>query len=186
MNITILNITKETKTSSTGKPYTVLDIAFKNNTFQGKVEGKKLMPFGANAGAFKALENAQGGTYEITVVKNEKGYNDWTAATPSEAGPALAAGQQQMNTYVPKAAAPSTARPNGTFETPEERAKKQVSITRLATLNTAVAALTPGAKVALKKEDVLELAREFESYVFGIQDAKTDTSFTDMDSDIPE
>jgi len=182
MLIQILNITKTTATSKAGKAYEVLDIAFKNLTFQGKVEGKKLMPFGANANAFNTLKNATGGTYEITVVKNDAGYNDWTNAVPSD-------GQQtelpSLQTYQPKAAANAPARTN-TFETPEERAKKQVYIVRQSSISAAVAALSVGSKVAPKATDVIVYAQELEAFVFGIAPSADNTSgFDDMIDDVP-
>lgn len=187
MQITILSLNKETKIGPSGKPYTVLDIAFKNNTFQGKVEGKKLMEFGANKGAYDVLKNVQSGTYEITVVKNDKGFNDWTNAVLS--GSPVSGVPEQ--TYQPKAAnvsgAVASSANRSTYETPEERQRKQVSITRLATLNTAVATLTVGSKNALRKEDVLALAREYENYVFNIPTISDKADgFSDMSDDIPE
>src|SRR5215469_2509569 len=89
MLIQILNVSKIPATTSKGQAYEQLDIAFKNLTFQGKVEGKKLTPFGDGKAAYDVLTNAvTGQQYEITVVKNGQ-YNNWTAATPaSGAAPA--------------------------------------------------------------------------------------------------
>lgn len=187
INITILNVTKTPAMSKANKPYEFLDIAFKNNTWQGKVEGRKQMPYGANAGAFAKLKDAvPGQTYNITVVKGDSGFNDWTDAALAEAGSAPP--QETSQVYQPKPA-PSqgvSARVN-TFESPEERAKKQLSITRLATLNTAVAALSPGAKSGLKESDIFELAKKMENYVYDIQPVAEDASgFDNMDSDIPD
>lgn len=189
MLISILNITPVPKTTSTGKPYEVLDIAFKNLSFQGKVEGKQLMPFGANAGGFNALKNAQSGQqYEVTVVKNDKGYNDWTAATQAEAG---AASQQPV--YQPQAAygpknanTVPAARPN-TFETPEERAKKQVYIVRQSSISASVAALSVGSKNPPKANDVIDYAKQLEAFVFGIPPLAEDASgFDSMSEDVPD
>ena len=78
MNITILNVAVPTQPTKTGKTYQIADIAYKNNTFQGKVEGKKVMSFGAQAEAFKVLATAQpGDIFNVTVGKNAQGYNDW-------------------------------------------------------------------------------------------------------------
>lgn len=170
MQITILNIAKVQKTSAAGKPYEALDIAYKNDTFQGKVEGKNLMPFGANAGGFKVLANAATGqTYEITVVKNDKGYNDWTNATLLEGGGTQGASPAQAPQRSINAAAPSpsAARVN-TFETPAERAKKQVYIIRQSSLSAAIGTLSPGAKSALKPADVIAAAKEYEAYVLDL------------------
>mgnify|MGYP003353238654 CR=1 FL=1 len=61
MNITLLNVTINTKPTKNGKSYQEADVAYKNNSFQGKVEGKKVMSFGATAEAFKVLAQAQPG-----------------------------------------------------------------------------------------------------------------------------
>lgn len=188
INITILNVTKTPAMSKANKPYEFLDIAFKNNTYQGKVEGKKLMPFGENANAFASLKDAQNGqSFNITVVKNTAGFNDWTAAAAGEAGTAPGPEVSQVYQQSKQASpSPQPARTN-TFETPDERAKKQLSITRLATLNTAVAALSPGAKSGLKESDIFELAKKMENYVYDIQPVAEDASgFDNMDSDIPD
>lgn len=190
LQIQILAVNKQQATTSTGKPYDKLDIAYKNLSFGGKVEGKLVMPFGTTAAAHKVLSNATGGqVYDINVVKNEKGYNDWTSATLSKGDPQVQQEYSQQPPRYASQAAPSPARAS-TFETPEERAKKQVAITRLATLNTAVASLTPGAKAALKPADVIAIAKEFEGYVYNVPTAKESSmdvgsGFDDMDSDVP-
>src|SRR3990167_5960383 len=85
MNITLLSVDIKTVPTKTGS-YQSAEVAYKNNTFQGKVEGKKVMSFGATAGAFKTLLSAQSGdTYEVEVVKNAAGYNDWTSLTKAGA-----------------------------------------------------------------------------------------------------
>lgn len=192
MNITILNVGKATKVGPSGKPYEVLDLAYKNNTFQGKVEGKALMPFGANAGGFNVLKNAQAGqTYEITVVKNDKGYNDWTNATPAEAGAQAAPGLPQQGptqgqVYQGSKPAAAPARTN-TFETPEERSKKQVYIVRQSSLSAAINSLSPGAKSALDFGKVIEIAKHYEAYVFdtGAPEAAQDVDQPFPEDDIP-
>ena len=159
MNITILSVSTTSATGKTGKPYQVLEIAFKNNTF-GKVESKKLMPFGAGKPAFDALLTATAGSsFDITVVKNTAGYNDWTEVTPAGASAAPAASPTT-------AGAKPTTQVKSTYETPEERAKKQAYIVRQSSLSNAVSCLTVGAKSAPKFEDVAALADQFVGYVF--------------------
>lgn len=185
MNITILSVQTLPKTTKAGKPYEVLDMAYKNNTFQGKVEGKQLMPFGANAGGFNTLKGAQAGqTYEITVVKNDAGYNDWTAAslsdgtTPAQTAPAKAA-------YAPAAGPAANGRG---FPTPEERAATQVYIVRQSSLSNAVNSLAAGAKSALDPAKVIETAKIYEAYVLDIASSSSTpdaSGFDNMDSDVP-
>ncbi len=185
LNITILNISPTPATTKSGKPYEVLDIAYKNNTFQGKVEGKKLMPFGPNAPAFAALKGAgPGQSFEITVNKNQQGYNDWTAAAPS-AGYVPISGAAG-NAGLP-AATPAQTRQN-TYETPEERAKKQVYIIKQSSLSAAIATLSPGAKSALKPDEVTALAQHYTDFVLGNDKPagqESATGFDVMSDDIP-
>ncbi len=186
MQIQILNVSVETKSTKTGKSYQQADVAYKNLTFQGKVEGKKLMSFGAQEPAFKALANAQAGsTFEITVVKNAAGYNDWVAATSSNGvvESAGAAQGQSQQTYSPKAA---TIPVKSSYETPEERAKKQIFIIRQSNLSSAINLLSIGSKSPPKVDEVLEVAKQFEGYVLGVQAPVPDASgFDNMDDDIP-
>lgn len=159
MNITILSVSTTTQQSKAGKPYQQLEVAFKNNTF-GKIESKKLMPFGAGKPAFDALLTATAGSsFDVTVVKNDAGYNDWTVVTPAGASAAPAASP------TPAGAKPAT-QVKSTYETPEERAKKQAYIIRQSSLSSAVSCLTVGAKSAPKFEDVAALADQFVGYVF--------------------
>jgi hypothetical protein len=160
LNITLLNVSILTQPTKTGGSYQVADVAYKNNTFQGKVEGKKVMSFGTTAEAFKVLALAQPGeTYEVDVVKNNAGYNDWTKMT--KAG---AVEQAKETTY--KAPPGATASPRSTYETPEERAKKQVYIVRQSSVSSAIAMHSVGAKT-LDVKKVLETAKEIEAHVMG-------------------
>lgn len=162
MNITILSVDVKTVPTAKGS-YQVADIAYKNNTFQGKVEGKKVMSFGATAGAFKVLAEATSGdTFNVTVVKNDKGYNDWTALTRGDAS-AAASSPPSSTAGATKA---STTPTRTTYETPEERAQRQVLIVRQSSVSSALGILSAGTKAPLKIEDVLATAHIIEQYVF--------------------
>jgi hypothetical protein len=162
MNITILSVDIKTKPNSRGGTYQDAEVAYKNNTYQGKVEGKSVRSFGAQEAAFKVLATAQPGeTYDVTVVKNEKGFNDWTAMQK--------AGIVQGNVAAPAGATKvtgATAAPKSTYETPEERAKKQVYIVRQSSVSSAIAIHSVGAKT-LGLDPVLDTARRIEAYVLG-------------------
>jgi hypothetical protein len=171
MNITILSV--DIKTTPTAKgSYQTADVAYKNNTFQGKVEGKKVMSFGATASSFKTLTQATSGeTYEVEVVKNDKGYNDWISM--SKAG---AASSEPTQGAAAKPSASSTAAPRSNYETPEERAQRQVYIIRQSSISAAVSSLAAGAKAAVEPSKVLAVAKQYEDYVLG----KGPTGFEDM------
>ena len=163
MNITILSVDIKTVPTAKGS-YQTADVAYKNNSFQGKVEGKKVMSFGATKDSFSTLALAQPGeSYEVTIVKNDKGYNDWVSMAKAEAGassPAVSA---------PAGGKAPAATPRSTYETPEERAQRQVLIVRQSSLSAAVNLLLAGAKTPPSVESVLAVAKQFEDYVFGKQ-----------------
>lgn len=195
MQIQILNVTKIPATTSKGEAYTALEVAFKNITFQGKVEGKKLTPYGNGKAAYTSLANAQPGQfYDITIVK-ENGYNNWTAATLGQEGQVLdsaraAPPNRQTSAATSGYANAVPSRQASTFETPEERAKKQIYIVRQSSISSAIAALSTGAKAPVKIEDVLGYAKGLEAYVFGQQEFTKDehgpsSGFDDMNDDIP-
>jgi hypothetical protein len=179
-----LNVTVSTLPTKTGKTYQSADVAYKNLTFQGKVEGKKLASFGAQEGSFKVASTAQpGDVFEVEVVKNAAGYNDWVSM--QKAG-ATTAGT--VNTSVPAgvpARAGATAAPRSTYETPEERAKKQVYIVRQSSVSSAISLHSVGAKT-LDLDKVLDTARKVEAYVLGTG-ANTGgaTGFDDL-PDVPD
>jgi len=183
LQIQIIATAQETKPTAKGS-YTQLEVTYKNLTYQGKVESKKVMSFGAGASAFNTLKDAQAGSqWEVTVVKNAQGYNDWTAvvaatgvAAPAAAPAGLSTGKAQLG-------------PKSTYETPEERAQRQILIVRQSSVSAAVSTLSVGAK-AVKPADVIAVAKEYEAYVFGIADAGSsvgNNAFADLpDFDVPE
>lgn len=187
MQIQLLSNQVTTQTNSKGKPMQVLEVAYKNLTFQGKVESKKLFDFGVQADSFKVLAAASPTTtFEVEVVKNNAGYNDWVKVTRADVTSATA----QATSSGPSRAgtSPASAAPKGNWETPEERAKKQVYIIRQSSLNVAVAALAVGAKKPLDAGEIIGLAKQLEAFVL---DTGADVSevvkqdIESMDEDIP-
>ena len=177
MNITLLSVDIKTVPTAKGS-YQTADVAYKNNSFQGKVEGKKVMSFGATKDSFSTLALAQPGeSYEVTIVKNDKGYNDWVSMAKAEAGassPAVSA---------PAGGKAPAATPRSTYETPEERAQRQVLIVRQSSLSAAVNMLLAGAKTPPPVENVLAIAKQFEDYVFGKQALGP---ISEMENDFPQ
>ena len=179
MNITILSIDIKTVPTTKGS-YQTADVAYKNNSFQGKVEGKKVMSFGATKDSFATLAQAQPGqTYEVQIVKNEKGFNDWVSMAQAVPGAASPVATPQAGVV---GKAPATS-PRSTYETPEERAQRQVLIVRQSSLSSAATVLTAGAKTLPSAQAVVDLAKVFEAYVFGTEVSTDDGSITAMQSD---
>ena len=173
--IRIINVASVTKPAAKGS-YIQLDVAF-TNLSSNKTEGKKIMSFALKE-TYEALKNATNGEeYTITTKKNEKtGYWDWVGATKDGGG----GGGQTVP--APK----GNASPKSTYETPEERAQKQVYIVRQSSLTNAIATMKLD-KAALDPADVIRVAQMYEDYVFQkpIDEDSPIKGFDSMDDDIP-
>jgi len=62
---------------------------------------------------------------------------------------------------------PATASPKSNYETPEERAKKQVYIVRQSSIANAIALLSSNGGKKNTTEEAIAVAKQFEAYVFG-------------------
>jgi hypothetical protein len=184
LQIQILSVTQvQHPTRTPGKTTPKLDLAYKNLTFGGKVEGKALFSFGDQANAFKALAGANSGdVFEVEVVKNASGFNDWVSVKKSD-GTSTAPTASSNG----RSAAPAQPVTRSTYETPEERAKKQIYIVRQSSISNAIDALSVGAKTAPAVQDILTTAAQFEEYVFGNSNDVGEDGFKDLDNmdDVP-
>lgn len=119
---------------------------------KGKDFTKKIMDF-ANRDVYNLLKNAKvGEEYDVAVEKDNNGYWQWKTVTK-----AAAAGASSGGTV-----ASSTVR--STYETPEERAKRQMMIVRQSSLAQAVTYFNK-LESAVPVSDVIELAEQFENWV---------------------
>jgi acyl-CoA thioesterase len=181
MKIKIIAVELSSATDKKGKPYQIVEVSYKNLTFQGKVESRKLMPFGGTVETNKLFSKAAANEfYEVEVVKNAAGFNEWVSANKVEDEPETASTASQTTPI------------RSTYETPEERAKKQVYIVRQSSLTSAMTYhdLTKTKNVSI--DLILATAKEFENYVFGIvgkpivtSPLASVTSLADMEDDIP-
>lgn len=166
MQISILTTATTSATSANGKPYQKLEVNYKDLGF-GKVASKTLLPFGAQKAAFDGLVGAStGSVFNITVVKNDKGYNDWTAVSEAPPG-ALGVGTLEVpsGNYSVSSQKTSPTAVKSTYETPEERAKKQIYIIKQSSLTNAINTLSVGSKSAPAADAVLALASTYSSWV---------------------
>lgn len=179
MNITILNVVKTSKNDKNGKPFHTLEVAYKNNTFQGKVEGFKVTQFQK---AFNDVAVLQPGeTVEVNIEK-KNGFNEWVSVS-KEGGPQVVASSTERVQKQPSSGDMYRSKQSSvsTYETAEERAKKQVYIVRQSSIASAVSALSVGAKSSIKVSDVLSYARELEAYVFNLGGATGFDDIPDLD-----
>jgi len=167
MQVTILSVTVEHVPGKNGG-YKKAEVAYKDE--QGKVAGKKIMSF-VNPVVFNAISEAQSG--EVFTIESEKdgnGYWQWTKATKGATSQVVAK-------------ASGNPSPKSNYETPEERAKKQVYIVRQSSVASAIQLLSSNGGKKNTPEEVIQIASQFEKYVFGDEDIVTDI-FT-MKEDIP-
>ena len=186
MQIQVLSTSVVTLMSKANKPYQQLEVAFKNLTF-GKIESKKLMPFGAQEGAFKALSGAkQGDVFEVTVVKNAAGFNDWTSCVQAAPGttPDVTAQSNTAGAIMGAGSINKSVQVKSTYETPEERAIKQRYIIKQSSLSGAINLLTVGAKSPPTVEAILALADTLVAYVMETPEAVVKKDLFDMPDDV--
>jgi hypothetical protein len=153
-------------------------------TATGKVTSKTLLSF-VHEDVFNLVTAAQMDdvfTVELTkeAGKDGKEYWQWVSATKGESAPASATASSKTGTTAVSA-------PRNTYETPEERAQKQVYIVRQSSITAALTLLlnTGEAKKPAQTtvQNVIDVAKQFEKYVFG-QDAMT--AIMNMANDLPE
>ena len=183
MQIEVLSTSVEDK----GK-YKQLEVAYKGG--DGKVSSKKIMSFAA-PDVFKVLANSkQGDIFDVTTVKNDKGYWDWIlvlngSANGSASGSASDSANGSASGSV-KAATTSSPTPRSTYETPEERANRQVLIVRQSSVSNAIEFYKLNAKKQPSTQEIIEVAQFFENYVFGKNTSpKFDGGLAEMNDDIP-
>jgi hypothetical protein len=97
--------------------------------------------------------------------KNDKGFWDWIAASIANSVNAGSAGSPEPTTKA--SGSTSFTSPKSTYETPEERAKKQVYIVRQSSISAAIDTLKTDKKNPTK-EEVVATAQFYESFVFGV------------------
>jgi len=180
MIITIVNVSSPESKGT----WQSLEVIYKDE--MGRTNNRNIVSFGKTAKTFVDIQEYANGdvvevTTEQTTGKDGKPYNNWIAVgavgtVPKSSAPAAKSSPTAT-------AAPKAAGGGGNWETPEERAKRQVFIIRQSSLSTAVATLAIGGKPTPTGKAVIALAKEYEAYVFGLD---TDVAnFDDFDDDIP-
>ena len=158
-------------TTKTNKPYEFVDLMYKNKSFQDKVEGKKVMPFG-NKEVFEVLKNSEkDDVFFIGRTKNADGFWDWDKIS-AESNTSRQV--EEVGHPISKSPISKPASTGGNWETAEDRAKKQVYIIRQSSLTNAVNTLVGN----VNPEDVKVTAQTYINFVLGIND--TDISGEDI------
>lgn len=180
--VKILNVDVENVVKGKSR-YSIANVAYMVN---GEARTQKVLDF-ANPAVFKQLPGLVGQDVIVTVTKNDAGYNQWSAIGDSaQESSAQSSGQSVPRTGGPASTGPSNSsagttppRPS-TFETPAERANKQVYIVKQSSLSSAIA-LASGNKEKATAEDIIKTAQQFVDYVFGTPDtSKMETLESDV------
>ena len=162
MLITLVDVSTPQVTKTAKGQYQAIEVSYKNE--QGQIQGKKLMSF-SNPAVFKAIQKfAKGDVLNVEAVKDDQGYWQWKAVAKSDGSAPVAT--------APKPAVSGGKVTGSNYETPEERAKRQVYIVRQSSISSAIELLKSNGN-DVKVENVLSVAKELEAYVFG--NTSTDT-----------
>lgn len=95
--------------------------------------------------------------------KNDKGFWEVQSITKNDGGAQAPASNPTI------AGAKATVSPKSTYETPEERAQKQVYIVRQSSISNAIDLLAANGGKKNTVDDVIDVAKVFEAYVFGVE-----------------
>ena len=159
-----------THAAKNGRTYQSIEVTYKND--QGQVANKKLMSF-SNPTVFNHIKDLTKGTaINVTTVKDANGYWQWTGIGEDAV----------IGTIDAKPAATGGRVTGSNYETKEERAARQILIVRQSSLSSAVELLGAGKSVS----DVINVAKQFEEYVFGKDANPTkEVNFDNLEDDIP-
>jgi len=160
MQITILSVSVEHVPGKNGG-YDKAEVAYKDA--DGKVAGKNLVSFNAPEAFAVVKASGNGDVLDVTTEKDAKGYWQWTKVVKLDAAQ-VAAAPKAADAPVGKAGANPT--PKNTYETPEERAFKQLCIVRQTGIERALNTLQVLTGDKFTVEDVIAVARQYEAYVF--------------------
>lgn len=164
--------------------YKMAEITFKDLA-KGQTSSKKLMSF-SNPVVYKTLVDAKKGeVYTIEMQKNDKGFWDWTAASTATGVNTASGGSPEATTKT--SGSSGFASPKSTYETPEERAKKQIYIVRQSSISAAIDTLKTDKKNP-SKEEVVSVAKFYEAFVFGLDTEPVklaDIPTFDEEEDVP-
>lgn len=143
-------------------------------SFAGEARTQNIMSF-VNPEVFKRVTDPGiiGTEVEVTLTKNAAGYNEWAAV--GDAGSVKGVDSASVGSV----GAPAATRVTGSnYETPAERAQKQVYIVKQSSITAAISFLKDSTPNNFTQENVIETAQGFVDYVFG-----TDKSMAGLKSD---
>lgn len=130
-------------------------------TYNGEARTQNIMSF-TNPAIFKAVQEKVGQEVEIQITKNAAGYNEWASLDDIGSGASASSPPEGAPT---KAAQPATRVTGSNYETPAERAARQVYIVKQSSISAAVA-LAANNKEKATPAEIIATAQTFVDYVF--------------------
>lgn len=158
MRIKILDCSVEHVVKGKSK-YSKATVAY---SYNGEARTQNIMSF-TNPAVFAKVQESVGKEMEVTITKNDAGYNQWASLEEPGSG-----GEQTSAATSSYTAAPNSigVRVTGSnYETPVERAKKQVYIVKQSSISAAIA-LAANNKEKTSPTDVIATAQTFVDWVF--------------------
>lgn len=171
MRVKILDVAVENVVKGKSR-YSKAAVAY---SYNGEARTQNIMSF-VNPGVWKIITDPAiiGTEVEVNLTKNAAGYNEWAGIGEAGSAPPAPSGGVQTPT-----SSPAPTRVTGSnYETPAERAQRQVYIVKQSSLSNAVNILSHANKDKLQVEEVLDLAQKLTDFVFD-----TDNSIEGMKSD---
>lgn len=167
----VLQDTRVEEVQKGSNKYEILHVTYTDGNYNNT---KKIVSF-SNPAVYKALKDmSPGSQFSVSETQNGK-FKNWSQiflngtesvkSVPTNrntAGPQAAPSNSNVSTQV-----------RSTYETPEERAQRQVYIIRQSSLERAVETLTPGSKAPLDPSAVIALASVYTDYVLGTRPQET-------------
>lgn len=151
------------------------EVANVNYLYNGDAKTTKIMSF-SNPQVFKDVQKLVGKTVEVQTTQNGK-YTNWAKLEPVVASDDAPAGKSDVVKSV---------QARSTYETPEERSKRQLMIVRQSSISNAIAYykdIVDGGNEPATVDTVLNLAQQFVDFVYGNDDG---LPIEKLDNDIPE
>jgi hypothetical protein len=146
-------------------------------SYNGEARTQNIMSF-TNPAIFKAVQEKVGQEVEITITKNAAGYNEWASLDDIGSGASSQASTLPSSAPPAASAGPTTRVTGSNYETPAERAAKQVYIVKQSSISAAVA-LAGNNKEKQTAAEIIKTAQEFVDFVFD-----KDTSMDSLQSDV--
>ncbi len=161
MRVKILDVAVENIVKGKSR-YSKAAVAY---SFNGEARTQNIMSF-ANPAVFKAVQDKVGQEVDVVLTKNAAGYNEWASIDAADGGasPATASPNPQ---YAPNTGdkVAATRITGSNYETPQERASKQVYIVKQSSLSAAINLATANKEKATPAE-IIATAQQFVDYVF--------------------